>query len=165
MPANNGNAGGTRLVIVESPAKAKTIAGYLGRGYIVESSIGHIRDLPEKADDIPEKYKGEAWARLGVNVDHEFEPLYVVNPDKKSQVSKLKQLLKDADELYLATDEDREGEAIAWHLQEVLKPKVPVHRMVFHEITPQAIRDAVSNPRALNLRLVDAQETVSYTHL
>ncbi|GAA3790291.1 type I DNA topoisomerase [Sphaerisporangium flaviroseum] len=159
MPANNGNAGGTRLVIVESPAKAKTIAGYLGRGYIVESSIGHIRDLPEKADDIPEKYKGEAWARLGVNVDNEFEPLYVVNPDKKSQVSKLKQLLKDADELYLATDEDREGEAIAWHLQEVLKPKVPVHRMVFHEITPQAIQDAVSNPRALNLRLVDAQET------
>ncbi|MFC7382174.1 type I DNA topoisomerase [Sphaerisporangium rhizosphaerae] len=159
MPAKNGNAGGTRLVIVESPAKAKTIAGYLGRGYIVESSIGHIRDLPEKADDIPEKFKGEAWARLGVNVDNEFEPLYVVNPDKKSQVSKLKQLLKDADELYLATDEDREGEAIAWHLQEVLKPKVPVHRMVFHEITPQAIQDAVSNPRALNLRLVDAQET------
>lgn len=146
MPANNGNAGGTRLVIVESPAKAKTIAGYLGRGYIVESSIGHIRDLPEKADDIPEKYKEEAWARLGVNVDHEFEPLYVVNPDKKSQVSKLKQLLKEADELYLATDEDREGEAIAWHLREVLKPKIPVHRMVFHEITPHAIRDAVSNP-------------------
>ncbi|MDH2426483.1 type I DNA topoisomerase [Sphaerisporangium sp. TRM90804] len=159
MPANNGNAGGTRLVIVESPAKAKTIAGYLGRGYIVESSIGHIRDLPERADDIPEKYKGKAWARLGVNVDHDFEPLYVVNHDKKSQVSKLKQLLKDADELYLATDEDREGEAIAWHLQEVLKPKVPVHRMVFHEITPQAIQDAVSNPRNLNLRLVDAQET------
>ncbi|WP_310742329.1 type I DNA topoisomerase [Microbispora sp. H13382] len=159
MPANNGNAGGTRLVIVESPAKAKTIAGYLGRGYIVESSIGHIRDLPEKADDIPEKYKSEGWARLGVNVDHEFEPLYVVNPDKKSQVSKLKQLLKEADELYLATDEDREGEAIAWHLREVLKPKIPVHRMVFHEITPHAIRDAVSNPRDLNLRLVDAQET------
>ncbi|GLX01433.1 type I DNA topoisomerase [Microtetraspora sp. NBRC 16547] len=159
MPAKDGNAGATRLVIVESPAKAKTIAGYLGRGYIVESSIGHIRDLPERADDIPEKYKGETWARLGVNVDHEFEPLYVVNPDKKSQVSKLKQLLKDADELYLATDEDREGEAIAWHLREVLKPKVPVHRMVFHEITPQAIQDAVSSPRDLNLRLVDAQET------
>ncbi|MBX6382663.1 MAG: type I DNA topoisomerase [Microbispora sp.] len=159
MPASNGNAGGTRLVIVESPAKAKTIAGYLGRGYIVESSIGHIRDLPERAEDIPEKYKSEAWARLGVNVDHDFEPLYVVNPDKKSQVSKLKQLLKEADELYLATDEDREGEAIAWHLREVLKPKIPVHRMVFHEITPHAIRDAVSNPRELNLRLVDAQET------
>jgi DNA topoisomerase-1 len=159
VPVDNGNAGGKRLVIVESPAKAKTIAGYLGRGYIVESSIGHIRDLPEKADDIPERYKGQPWARLGVNVDHEFEPLYIVNPDKKSQVSKLKQLLKDADELYLATDEDREGEAIAWHLREVLKPKVPVRRMVFHEITPQAIRDAVANPRDLNLRLVDAQET------
>lgn len=159
MPAKNGNAGGTRLVIVESPSKAKTIAGYLGRGYVVESSIGHIRDLPEKADDIPEKYKGESWARLGVNVDHEFEPLYVVNADKKAQVSKLRQLLKNADELYLATDEDREGEAIAWHLREVLNPKVPVHRMVFHEITPRAIREAVANPRALNLRLVDAQET------
>ncbi|MEV6866378.1 type I DNA topoisomerase [Streptosporangium subroseum] len=159
MPAKNGNAGGTRLVIVESPSKAKTIAGYLGHGYIVESSIGHIRDLPEKADDIPEKYKGESWARLGVNVDHEFEPLYVVNHDKKAQVSKLKQLLKDADELYLATDEDREGEAIAWHLREVLNPKVPVHRMVFHEITPRAIQEAVANPRDLNLRLVDAQET------
>ncbi|MEV5411039.1 type I DNA topoisomerase [Thermopolyspora sp. NPDC052614] len=159
MPGKDGKTGGTRLVIVESPAKAKTIAGYLGRGYIVESSIGHIRDLPEKADDIPEKYKQEAWARLGVNVERDFEPLYIVNPDKKSQVAKLRQLLKDADELYLATDEDREGEAIAWHLREVLKPKVPVHRMVFHEITPQAIRDAVANPRDLNLRLVDAQET------
>ncbi|GAA2216328.1 type I DNA topoisomerase [Nonomuraea monospora] len=159
MPAKNGSAGGTRLVIVESPAKAKTIAGYLGRGYIVESSIGHIRDLPERADDIPEKFKGAPWARLGVNVEHGFEPLYVVNHDKRTQVAKLRQLLKDADELYLATDEDREGEAIAWHLREVLKPKVPVHRMVFHEITPQAIRDAVANPRDLNLRLVDAQET------
>ncbi|MEV7008407.1 type I DNA topoisomerase [Streptosporangium sp. NPDC051022] len=159
MPAKNGNAGGTRLVIVESPSKAKTIAGYLGRGYVVESSIGHIRDLPEKADDIPEEYKSKSWARLGVNVEHEFEPLYVVNPDKRAQVSKLKQLLKDADELYLATDEDREGEAIAWHLREVLNPKVPVHRMVFHEITPRAIQEAVANPRALNLRLVDAQET------
>ncbi len=159
MPAMNGSAGGTRLVIVESPAKAKTIKGYLGDGYIVESSIGHIRDLPEKADDIPEKYKGQPWARLGVNVEHEFEPLYVVNPDKRSQVAKLRQLLKDADEVYLATDEDREGEAIAWHLREVLKPAVPVHRMVFHEITQQAIRDAVANPRTLNLRLVDAQET------
>lgn len=157
MPAKNGS--GTRLVIVESPTKAKKIAEYLGRGFTVESSIGHIRDLPERADDIPEKYKGEPWARLGVNVEHDFEPLYVINADKRSQVAKLKQLLKEADELYLATDEDREGEAIAWHLQEVLKPKVPVHRMVFHEITPQAIQDAVANPRDLNLRLVDAQET------
>ncbi len=161
VPAKNGSSGGrgTRLVIVESPTKAKKIAEYLGRGFTVESSIGHIRDLPERADDIPEKYKGEPWARLGVNVEHDFEPLYIVNPDKKSQVAKLKQLLKDADELYLATDEDREGEAIAWHLREVLKPKVPVHRMVFHEITPQAIQDAVANPRDLDLRLVDAQET------
>ncbi|WP_283139306.1 type I DNA topoisomerase [Rhizohabitans arisaemae] len=159
MPAKNGNAGGTRLVIVESPAKAKTIAGYLGRGFVVESSIGHIRDLPEKADDIPAKFKEQPWARLGVNVDHEFEPLYVVNTGKKAQVKKLKDLLKEADELYLATDEDREGEAIAWHLREELKPKVPVRRMVFHEITPEAIRHAVENPRDLNLRLVDAQET------
>ncbi|TMR99092.1 type I DNA topoisomerase [Nonomuraea basaltis] len=159
MPAKNGSAGGTRLVIVESPAKAKTIAGYLGRGYIVESSIGHIRDLPEKADDIPEEHRGKPWARLGVNVEHEFEPLYIVNRDKESQVGKLRRLLEGADELYLATDEDREGEAIAWHLREVLKPNVPVHRMVFHEITQQAIRDAVANPRSLNLRLVDAQET------
>ncbi|SDH98013.1 DNA topoisomerase-1 [Sinosporangium album] len=159
MPAKNGSAGGTRLVIVESPTKAKKIAEYLGRGFTVESSIGHIRDLPERADDIPEEYKGESWARLGVNVEHEFEPLYVVNPDKESQVAKLKRLLREADELYLATDEDREGEAIAWHLREVLQPRVPVHRMVFHEITPQAIREAVANPRDLNLLLVDAQET------
>jgi DNA topoisomerase-1 len=155
-----GTGGGTRLVIVESPAKAKTIAGYLGRGYVVESSIGHIRDLPEGAAEVPAKYKGEAWAtKLGVNVDGDFEPLYVVNSDKKQQVAKLKKLLAEADELYLATDEDREGEAIAWHLREVLKPKVPVHRMVFNEITRDAIRAAAERPRDLNLRLVDAQET------
>jgi DNA topoisomerase-1 len=146
-------------VIVESPAKAKTIAGYLGGNYVVESSIGHIRDLPSKAADIPAKYKGVAWAKLGVDVDHDFEPLYVVNADKKQQVAKLKKLLQDADELFLATDEDREGEAIAWHLREVLKPKVPVKRMVFNEITRDAIRAAANNPRELNLRLVDAQET------
>jgi DNA topoisomerase-1 len=167
VPAKNGTAksgrgganGGTRLVIVESPAKAKTIAGYLGGGYIVESSIGHIRDLPGSASEVPAKYKGEAWAKLGVNVDEEFEPLYVVNADKRQQVAKLKKALAEADELLLATDEDREGEAIAWHLQEVLKPKVPTHRMVFNEITPDAIRAAAANPRELNLRLVDAQET------
>ncbi len=150
---------GTRLVIVESPAKARTIAGYLGRGYVVESSIGHIRDLPDKAADIPAKYKKEPWARLGVNVDAGFEPLYVVNPDKKQQVGKLRKLLGEADELLLATDEDREGEAIAWHLLEVLKPKVPARRMVFHEITPEAIATAVASPRELNQGLVDAQET------
>jgi DNA topoisomerase I len=146
-------------VIVESPAKAKTIAGYLGGNYVVESSIGHIRDLPSKAADVPAKYKGVAWAKLGVDVDHDFEPLYVVNADKKQQVAKLKKLLKDADELFLATDEDREGEAIAWHLREVLKPQVPVKRMVFNEITRDAIRAAAEHPRELNLRLVDAQET------
>ena len=148
-----------RLVIVESPAKARTIAGYLGPGYVVESSIGHIRDLPKSSAEIPADKKKEPWARLGVDVDHDFEPLYVVNPDKKQQVAKLKAALKEVDELLLATDEDREGEAIAWHLLEVLKPTVPVRRMVFHEITPQAIRDAVESPREINRALVDAQET------
>ena len=151
--------GGTRLVIVESPAKAKTIAGYLGKGYVVESSIGHIRDMPDKAAEIPAKYKNEPWARLGVDVNHDFEALYVVHSDKRQQVSKLKSLLKDADELLLATDEDREGEAIAWHLLQELKPKVPTKRMVFHEITPEAIANAVNNPRELNEGLVDAYQT------
>ncbi|HEY1915913.1 MAG TPA: type I DNA topoisomerase [Streptosporangiaceae bacterium] len=150
---------GTRLVIVESPAKARTIAGYLGKGYVVESSIGHIRDMPDKAAEIPAKYRAEPWARLGVNVDAGFEPLYVVHSDKKAQVAKLKSLLKDADELLLATDEDREGEAIAWHLLEELRPKVPTHRMVFHEITPEAIAEAVANPREVNNGLVDAYQT------
>ena len=158
MAAKGGSAG-TKLVIVESPAKAKTIGGYLGAGYVVEASIGHIRDLPRNAADIPPKYKGEAWARLGVDTDHDFEPLYVVSPDRKQQVSKLRALVKDADELYLATDEDREGEAIAWHLVETLNPKVPVRRMVFHEITPSAIAAAVAAPRDLDDNLVDAQET------
>ncbi len=151
--------GRRRLVIVESPAKARTIAGYLGKGYVVESSIGHIRDMPDKAAEIPTKYRKEAWSRLGVDVDHDFEPLYVVNADKRQQVSKLKLLLKDADELLLATDEDREGEAIAWHLLEELKPKVPAHRMVFHEITPEAIAQAVANPREMDDGLVEAYQT------
>jgi DNA topoisomerase I len=152
------NGHGTRLVIVESPNKARTIAGYLGKGYVVESSIGHIRDMPDKAAEIPQKYRGEAWARLGVDVDRDFQALYVVPSDKKQQVSKLKALLKDADELYLATDEDREGEAIAWHLLEELKPKVPYRRMVFHEITPEAIARAVANPTQLNTGKVDAYQ-------
>ena len=150
---------GRRLVIVESPAKARTIAGYLGQGYVVESSIGHIRDMPDKAAEIPVKYRKEPWARLGVNVDDGFEALYVVHADKKQQVSKLKQLLAGADELLLATDEDREGEAIAWHLLQELKPKVPTSRMVFHEITPEAIALAVANPRELDQGLVDAYQT------
>jgi DNA topoisomerase-1 len=149
-----------KLVIVESPAKARTIEGYLGRGFVVESSIGHIRDLPQTAADIPAKIKGEPWARLGVNVDDGFKPVYVVSRDKKAHISKLKGLLKDADELYLATDEDREGEAIAWHLLDELKPgaDLPVRRMVFHEITPQAIRAAVESPREIDMDLVEAQE-------
>ncbi|WP_425302658.1 type I DNA topoisomerase [Nocardia wallacei] len=148
-----------RLVIVESPTKARKIAPYLGRGYTVEASVGHIRDLPRGAADVPAKYKGQSWARLGVDVDNDFEPIYVVSPDKKAKVSELKSLLADADELYLATDPDREGEAIAWHLLETLKPKVPVRRMVFHEITEPAIRAAAADTRELDNDLVDAQET------
>ena len=148
-----------RLVIVESPAKAKTIAGYLGPDFVVESSVGHIRDLPDSAAEIPERYKGEPWARLGVDVEHGFEPLYVVDPDKKKKVAELRKELAGADELLLATDEDREGEAIAWHLLEVLKPKVPVRRMVFHEITRDAIERALEQPRDVDERLVDAQES------
>ncbi|MGY1802779.1 type I DNA topoisomerase [Blastococcus sp. SYSU D00922] len=151
--------GGKPLVIVESPTKANKIAGYLGSGYVVEASVGHIRDLPRNAADVPAEHKGAAWARLGVDVDNSFEPLYVVSPDRKQQVSRLKQLMKGASEVYLATDEDREGEAIAWHLVDTLKPRVPVHRMVFHEITPEAIARAVANPRELDTALVDAQET------
>jgi DNA topoisomerase-1 len=148
-----------RLVIVESPAKARTIAGYLGPDFVVESSVGHIRDLPDSAAEVPEEYKKEAWARLGVDVEHGFEPLYVVDPDKKKTVAQLRKQLSDADELLLATDEDREGEAIAWHLLEVLKPKVPVRRMVFHEITRPAIEQALDQTREVDDRLVDAQES------
>ncbi|MFN8128254.1 MAG: toprim domain-containing protein [Candidatus Nanopelagicales bacterium] len=155
MPTNTPR----RLVIVESPAKAKTIQGYLGDGFDVTASVGHIRDLPDRAADIPAKYKGEAWSRLGVDIEHDFAPMYVVNADKKSRVKELKDKLRDADELLLATDEDREGEAIAWHLMEVLKPKVPVRRMVFHEITREAIQRALHETRELDKDLVDAQET------
>ena len=150
---------GVRLVVVESPNKVKSISGYLGEGWVVEASVGHIRDLPRGAADVPAKYKGEPWARLGVNTENDFEALYVVSPDKKAQVAKLKSLLAGADELYLATDEDREGEAIAWHLLQTLKPTVPVKRMVFNEITPAAIRAAAASPRELDNDLVDAQET------
>ncbi|MBP2333702.1 type I DNA topoisomerase [Corynebacterium freneyi] len=147
-----------RLVIVESATKARKIQPYLGDDYIVEASVGHIRDLPRGAADIPAKYKKEPWARLGVDVDHGFQPLYLVSPDKKKKVTELKRLLAGVDELYLATDPDREGEAIAWHLLEVLKPKVPVRRMVFHEITKPAILEAANNTRELDQNLVDAQE-------
>ncbi|HHH27889.1 MAG TPA: type I DNA topoisomerase, partial [Polyangiaceae bacterium] len=148
------------LVIVESPAKARTIGRYLGDGFVVESSIGHIRDLPSKRAEVPDDLK-DRFARkdeIGVDVEDDFKPLYLVDADKKKQISKLKKLLKGADILYLATDEDREGESIAWHLLEVLKPKVPVKRMVFHEITKKAIQAAIESPRELDRRLVDAQE-------
>ncbi|HZN16857.1 MAG TPA: type I DNA topoisomerase [Micromonosporaceae bacterium] len=147
-----------RLVIVESPAKARTISGYLGPGYVVEASLGHVRDLPRNAADVPARYKKEPWARLGVDVDRDFAALYVVSPDRRQQIAKLSKLAKEVDEVYLATDEDREGEAIAWHLVETLKPKVPVRRMVFHEITKPAIAAAVANPREIDRDLVDAQE-------
>ncbi|MFR9728936.1 type I DNA topoisomerase [Saccharopolyspora sp. MS10] len=157
---NGGTGSGRRrLVIVESPAKARKIASYLGSNFVVESSRGHIRDLPRGAADVPAKYKGQSWARLGVDVENDFEPLYLVTADKKATVSELKDALKEVDELYLATDGDREGEAIAWHLMETLKPKVPVRRMVFHEITESAIQAAAANPRDLDQDLVDAQET------
>jgi len=150
---------GTKLVIVESPAKARKIGSFLGDEYVVEASVGHIRDLPQRAADIPKEFKKFAWAKEGVNIEEEFAPLYVINPDKKSKVAELKELMKDADELILATDEDREGEAIAWHLIEVLRPKIPVRRMVFHEITKDAIQKAAKETRDLDYRLVDAQET------
>ena len=147
------------LVIVESPTKAKTIRKFLSKDFLVDSSYGHIRDLPASAKEIPAKLKKEKWANLGINTDDDFEPLYVVSSEKKKVVKKLKDLLSDVDELILATDEDREGEGIAWHILEVLKPKVPVKRMVFHEITKEAIEDALTNFRDINMHLVDAQET------
>lgn len=145
------------LVIVESPSKAKTIRKILGSDFAVEASVGHIRDLPERGE-IPDSIKKLPWSRLAIDIENDFSPVYVVSSSRKSTVRELKAALKDADALYLATDEDREGEAIAWHLVEVLQPKVPVKRMVFHEITPKAIKAAAQNPRDLNLNLVEAQE-------
>ncbi len=152
-------ATGKALMIVESPAKARTISKFLGNRFVIEASIGHVRDLPEGKKQIPAKYKDEEWAYLGVNVNDGFEPVYIVPPGKNEQVKKLKGLIKDASELWLATDEDREGEAISWHLQELLQPKVPVHRLVFHEITKEAIEAAIENPRQIDGDLVHAQET------
>jgi len=148
-----------KLVIVESPAKARKIGGYLGDGYVVEASVGHIRDLPQRAADIPKEFKKIAWAKEGVDIENDFAPLYVINPDKKAKVAELKALMKNAEELILATDEDREGEAIAWHLVEVLEPKIPIKRMVFNEITKEAIQAAVEDTRDLDYHLIDAQET------
>ena len=156
--SKNAADGGRKLVIVESPAKARTIAGYLGDGFEVEASVGHIRDLPQPSE-LPADMKKGPFGRFAVDVDNGFTPYYVVDADKKKKVSELKRLLKDADELYLATDEDREGEAIAWHLLEALEPKVPVKRMVFHEITREAIQRALEATREIDTHLVDAQET------
>ncbi|MDZ4783977.1 MAG: type I DNA topoisomerase [Planctomycetia bacterium] len=154
-PAGTGKA----LMIVESPAKARTISKFLGKRFVIEASIGHVRDLPEGKKQIPAKYKDQEWAYLGVNVNEGFEPVYIVPPGKNEQVKKLKGLMKDATELWLATDEDREGEAISWHLQELLQPKIPVHRLVFHEITREAIEEAMEHPRQIDNSLVQAQET------
>ena len=148
----------TKLVIVESPNKVRSIAGYLGPEFDVEASVGHIRDLPQPSE-LPATMKKGPYGKFAVDVEDNFTPYYVVNPDKKKTVAQLKKALKDADELYLATDDDREGEAIAWHLQQVLKPKVPVRRMVFTEITREAVTRALNNTRDLDIHLVDAQET------
>ena len=158
MPKKAQTRQGTSLVIVESPAKARTIGRFLGPGFTIEASIGHVRDLPQGAKEVPEKYKKESWAHLGVNVDQGFEPIYVIPRGKQKQVRKLKAMLRDAKDLYLATDEDREGEAISWHLCEVLQPRVPVRRLVFHEITKEAILEALQHPREIHQDLVRAQE-------
>ncbi len=147
------------LVIVESPTKAKTIRKFLPSNYIVEASMGHIRDLPQSASDIPAALKKEDWAKLGVNVEEDFAPLYVVPKDKKKIITDLKSKMKDCAMIYLATDEDREGESISWHLLELLKPKMPVKRMVFHEITKTAIQKALKDTREVDTALVHAQET------
>jgi DNA topoisomerase-1 len=159
MPKKVAAKNGKSLVIVESPAKARTISKFLGSDFVVEASIGHIRDLPQGTKEVPEEYKKEEWAYLGVNVNDSFKPLYIVPQGKKQQVAKLRNALKESKDLYLATDEDREGEAISWHLVEVLKPKVPVQRLVFHEITRTAIQEALEKPRSINESLVKAQET------
>ena len=158
MAKKASNSGGKSLVIVESPAKARTIGKYLGKDFTVEASIGHIRDLPQGSKEVPEEFKKESWSYLGVNVEDRFTPIYIIPAGKKQQVAKLRSALKDAKDLYLATDEDREGEAISWHLHEVLKPKVPVKRLVFHEITKEAIQEAIENPREIDDGLVRAQE-------
>src|ERR671912_2118200 len=147
------------LVIVESPAKARTLARFLGDQFRVEASVGHVRDLPENASEVPESIKKETWGRIGVDVDNGFKPYYVVSSDRKSRIRELKAVVKDASEVLLATDPDREGESISWHLREVLKPKVPVRRVEFHEVTEDAVKEAISHARTVNDSLVKAQES------
>ena len=150
---------GRPLVIVESPAKARTIARFLGSDYVIEASVGHIRDLPANAAEVPAKFKKEKWSRLGIDIENGFAPLYVVPKLKRDHIRRLKALVKEASVLYLATDEDREGESISWHLLQELKPKAEIRRLVFHEITKKAIEDALANPRDIDSNLVEAQET------
>ena len=147
------------LVIVESPAKAKTLARFLGNQFRVEASVGHVRDLPENASEVPAAIKNQPWGRMGVDVDNGFKPYYVESADRKPRLRELKAAVKDAPEVLLATDPDREGESISWHLREVLKPKGVVKRIVFHEITEEAVRDAIAHARDIDLKLVDAQES------
>ncbi|MFN2311529.1 MAG: DNA topoisomerase, partial [Spirochaetia bacterium] len=147
------------LVIVESPTKARTIRRYLPKNFEVEASIGHVRDLPQSASDVPKSVKGEDWSRLGINVEDDFKPLYITPKGKSKIITELRRKMKEAGSVYLATDEDREGESISWHLVQLLKPKVPVKRMVFHEITRNAIEEALQNPRDIDIQLVKAQET------
>ena len=150
---------GKPLVIVESPAKAKILGRFLGNKYRVEASYGHVRDLPESASEVPKEIKDKDWGRLGVDVDQDFTPYYVVPADKRKQVAHLKSAVKEASELLLATDPDREGESISWHLKEILKPKIPVRRIVFHEITEDAVKEALKNPADVDENLVRAQES------
>src|SRR5919201_1341603 len=147
------------LVIVESPAKARTLSGLLPKHYQVEASYGHVRDLPESADQVPEEIRKKKWGRLGVDTEGDFKPYYVIPSDKRKYVTALKSALKDASQVYLATDPDREGESISWHLKEILKPKVPVKRIVFHEITEDAIKQAVKEAQDVDQNLVRAQES------
>ena len=148
-----------KLVIVESPAKAKTISKFLGPGYKVVASFGHIRDLPSSAAEVPKEIKSKPWARLAVDIENDFKPYYVIPSSSKKRVAELRKQAKNAEEIVLATDEDREGESISWHLLEILKPKVPVKRIAFHEITRSAIQEAIANPRSVNERVVRAQES------
>ncbi len=150
---------GTPLVIVESPAKARTIGKFLGKDYRIEASIGHVRDLPSDASEVPADLKKQKWAKLGIDVEHDFKPLYVVPAEKKEHLRKLRAAVKEANILYLATDEDREGESISWHLLQELEPKCEIKRLVFHEITKSAILEALEHPREIDMDLVEAQET------
>ncbi|HPZ84714.1 MAG TPA: toprim domain-containing protein, partial [Thermogutta sp.] len=158
IPKSSGTEKQKKLVIVESPTKARTISRFLGDEFVIEASLGHIRDLPEGAKQCPPEIRSKPWAYLGVDIEHDFQPIYVIPKEKAKQVQQLKKAMKGASELFLATDEDREGEAISWHLCQVLQPNIPVRRLVFHEITRDAILAALASPRGIDENLVRAQE-------